>query len=98
MRRTNAGDRDGHYYGLTKLFNRWLRGFFVSLVLSLASLSLVRLQPLQEPFACGDDPMSLREALEKARVSLYLTFHPRDVSPSFRALHFVLRKLRTLTS
>lgn len=96
MRRTNAGNRDGHYYGLTKLFTRRLQSLFVSLGLSLASLTLIRLQPLQEPFACGDDPMSLRVVLEKARVSLDLAFHPRDVCISFRARHLVLRKLRTL--
>ena len=96
MLRTNARNRNGHYYSLTKLFTRRLRSLFVRLSLSLAFLSLVRLQPLQEPFACGDDTMSLCVALEKARVTLDFTFHPRDVCLSFGACHLIFRKVRIL--
>ena len=95
VRRTNTGNRDGHYYGLTKLFCRRLGRLLVGLSLSLATLSLLRLQPLQEPFTRSDDPMSLRVALEQARVSLDLSLYPRHVRLGFRSRHLVLRKLRT---
>ena len=71
----------------------------IIMVLLLPFFSLVRLQPLQEPFACGDDTMSLCVALEKVRISFDFTFHPRDVClVSGRAILFFERfALRTLT-
>jgi hypothetical protein len=89
VRHTNTGNCDGHYYGLTKLFGWRLGSLLVSLSLSLASLSLLHFQPFQKPFTCGDDSMSLRIALEEARVSLISPFtHATYVLVSGRAILF----------
>ena len=96
MRRTDTGDRDRHYYGLTKLFTWWLRCLLDRFSHFLLVPSLLCLQPLEEPFPCGDDPMALHVTLEECRMLLYLSPDPLYVHFRLRALHLILWEIRTL--
>lgn len=73
-----------------------MANFLLGLGFLLPLPLLLRLQPLEESFACGDDRVSLRVALKELRVIVDIPPSPLDLDFRLRPLHLVLRKLRVL--